>query len=89
VIQEVLDRLALRVLPVQQETQDPQGLQAQRVQREIQVQQDLLVLQETRELLDLREQLAQLEQLEQQVRQDLQERLAHKVPQVILDPQEQ
>ena len=63
------------------ETQDPQGLQAQRVIREQQVQQDLLALQESRELLDLRDQLAQLEQLETQVRQDLRERLAHKGPQ--------
>jgi hypothetical protein len=52
------------------------------------VQQDLLALQETRALLDLRDQLEQLEKQEQQVRQDLQERLAHKVPQAILDPQE-
>jgi hypothetical protein len=89
VIQEVLDRLALRVPQVLLEIRDPQGLQAQRVQREQQVQQDLLALQETRALLDLRDQLEQLERQEQQVRQDLQERLAHKVPQAILGPQEQ
>ncbi len=77
-LQVILDRLARRVPLVLLELRDPQDLQAQRVIREQQVQQDLLVLQESRELLDLRDQLAQLEQQEQQVRQDLRERLAHK-----------
>ena len=52
VLQEILARLGLqarRVIPVQP---DPQALQAQRVLREKQVRQDLLVLQETRERLD-------------------------------------
>ena len=81
-LQEVLGRLARRVPLVLLELRDPQDLQAQRVLRESQVQQDLLALQESRELLDLRDQLVQLEQQESQVRQDLRERLAHKVPQV-------
>ena len=87
--QVILDRLARRVPQVLLEIRDPQGLQAQRVLREQQVRQDLLVLQEARALLDLRDQLEQLERQEQQVRQDLKERLARKVPQAILEPQEQ
>jgi hypothetical protein len=81
VIQEVLDRLARRVPLVLMEPRVTQDLQVQRELREQQVQQDLQVLQEQREILDLRDQLEQLEQQELQVRQDLKERLAHKVPQ--------
>ena len=77
-LQEILDRLARRVPLVLLEPRVTQDLQALRAQRELQVQQDLLALQESRELLDLRDQLAQLEQQESQVRQALQERLAHK-----------
>ena len=52
VLQEILVRLGLQarqVIPVQP---DPLALQAQRVLRETQVQQDLKVLQATRERLD-------------------------------------
>ena len=80
-LQVILDRLARRVPLVLLEPRATQDLQALRAQRESQVQQDLLALQESRELLDLRDQLEQLEQQEQRVRQDLRERLAHKVPQ--------
>ena len=52
VLQEVLVRLGLQARRVRLEQPDPQVLQAQRVQRELQAQQDLKVLQEIRERLD-------------------------------------
>ena len=56
VIQVLLDRLARRVPLVLLEPRATQDLQALRAQRELQVQQDQLALQESRELLDLRDQ---------------------------------
>ena len=53
VLQEILVRLGLQARKVSLGQQDPQVLQAQRVQRERQVQQDLKVIKETSERLDL------------------------------------
>ena len=52
-LQDKLVQLVRRVRQVPLAQPDPSALQAQRVLREIQAQQDLKVLQETRERLDL------------------------------------
>ena len=52
-LQELLVRLGLQARQEVPEQPDPQALQAQRVLREQQVQQDLKELQATRERLDL------------------------------------